>query len=85
MPDFSKGYKLAPAKVHGTRYIVIDEYDHYLKGVLSIYCPDCKLYEVESDVHAWIVTPLILSSILNIPISHITDNVDVLEKIVKKK
>ena len=80
MPDFDKGYKLAPAKIHGAKYIAVDDYGHHPEGVLSVYCPDFTLSTTESKVPAWIVAPLILS-ILNIPLSHVTDDVDILEKI----
>ena len=80
MPDFDKGYKLASAKIHGAKYIAVDDYGHHPEGVLSVHCPDFTLSTTENKVPAWIVAPLILS-ILNIPLSHVTDDVDILEKI----
>ena len=80
MPDLDRDFKLASSNIHGTEYIAMNEFEHYPEGIFSIYSSEVSLAKTIRKVPAWTVAQLILT-FLGVPISHLSDDTAILNKI----
>ena len=83
MPDLDRDFKLASSNIHGTEYIAMNEFEHYPEGIFSIYSSEVSLAKTIRKVPAWTVAQLILT-FLGVPISHLSDDTAILNKITSE-